>query len=67
MHMRNWSTDADKLKKNPEKYAIWKLEQMANFGLEKGEKINEREMRKYFDRLQLDPDRKKLFQLLLNA
>jgi len=67
MCMKNWSTDTNELKKNPEKYAIWKLEQMANFGLEKAEKINEREMRKYFDKLQLDPDRKKLFQLLLNA
>jgi hypothetical protein len=65
--MKNWSTDTDKLKKNPEGYTIWRLEQMANFGLDEGEKINEGELRKYFDRLELDPDRKKLFELLLNA
>ncbi len=61
--MENWSTDTEELKKNPESYTIWKLEQTVNFGLGTGEKINERDLRKYFDRIQLDPDRKKLFQL----
>jgi hypothetical protein len=63
--MKNWSTDVMELKKDFERYAIWNLEQMINFGLDEGEKINEKELRKYFNKLELDPDRKKLFELLL--
>lgn len=66
--MKNWSTDVTELKKDPERYAIWKLEQMVNFGLDGGEKINEKELRRYFDRLVIeDPSRRKLFELLLNV
>jgi hypothetical protein len=65
--MKNWSTDTTELKQNPERYAIWKLEQMVNFGLDGGEKINEKELRRYFDRLAIeDPARRKLFELLLD-
>ena len=39
--MYNWSVDVKKLRKNKEKYAIWKLEQMVNFGLN-GEKIDKK-------------------------
>ena len=37
--MYNWSTDTQVLKKNPSKFAIWKLEQQINFGLN-NEKID---------------------------
>ena len=36
--MKNWSTDLNKLAKNPAAMAVWKLEQMVNFGLD-GEKL----------------------------
>ncbi len=62
--MRNWSTNESELKKEPEKYAIWKLEQMVNFGLG-DEKLNERELRKYWSRLNIDLWRKKFLELLL--
>ena len=39
--MHNWSVDVKKLRKNKGKYAIWKLEQMVNFGLN-GEKIDKK-------------------------
>ena len=45
--MRNWSTDIKKLKKNREKFAIWKLEQMVNFGLG-GKKIKKSELKKHW-------------------
>ena len=35
--MYNWNTDTTTLRKNPEKYQIWRLEQLINFGLN-GEK-----------------------------
>lgn len=62
--MYNWSVDETELKKNPEKYAIWKLEQQINFGLN-GEKIKEAEIRKYWPDLHLDPYRKQFLALLL--
>ena len=63
--MHNWSTEAETLKKNPEKYAIWKLEQMVNFGLD-GKKIRATELRKYWPRLTLDPARRKFLELILH-
>ncbi|MBU2578676.1 hypothetical protein KKA09_00970 [Patescibacteria group bacterium] len=63
--MYNWSIDEKKFKKeDPENYKIWKLEQMINWGLA-GEKINERLLRKYWEKLYLDPDAKKFLEFLL--
>ncbi len=65
--MYNWSVDEKQLKKYPEQYAIWKLEQMINWGLG-GEKLDEKLLRKYWRRLFLDPIKKKyLFFLLWQA
>ena len=64
--MNNWSTDTKKLSKYPEKYAIWKLEQLINFGLN-GQKLNFVELRKYFSKLNIDPQKRKYLQSLLNA
>jgi hypothetical protein len=63
--MYNWSIDENKLKKSPQKYAIWRLEQMINFGLGK-EKLNEQELRKNFAKLKIDPARKRFLEILLN-
>lgn len=64
--MYNWSVDETKLKQNKEKHAIWKLEQMVNFGLG-GKKLKEKELRKYWDILHIDPARKRFLGLLLDA
>ena len=63
--MYNWSTDTVKLQKNPHAYAIWKLEQLINFGLN-GERINRADLRAYWSELDIDPDRKHFLELLLN-
>lgn len=63
--MYNWSVDEKELAKNPEKYAIWKLEQMANFGLGE-DKFNREELEKYWDKLDIDPARRKFLALILN-
>ncbi|HUC02224.1 MAG TPA: hypothetical protein VMA75_05025 [Candidatus Paceibacterota bacterium] len=66
--MKNWSTDTEGFEKNPERHAIWKLEQLVNFGLDRNEKIDEKELRRYFGRLTIeDPSRRKLFELLLGV
>ena len=62
--MYNWSTDLSELKKDPEKYTIWKLEQLVNYGLN-GEKINEKELRKYWDKINIDPTTRNYLSMLL--
>ncbi|MFA6552418.1 MAG: hypothetical protein WCT19_02865 [Candidatus Paceibacterota bacterium] len=62
--MNNWSIDIKNLKKNKEKYAIWKLEQMVNFGLN-GKKLNKKELIKNWTFLDLDDNKKKFLSLLL--
>jgi len=52
--VHNWSVDTKELKKDKEKYTIWKLEQLINYGLD-GEKLDERQVRKYWKKLRLDP------------
>ena len=62
--MYNWNTDTTTLKKSPQKYTIWKLEQLINFGLN-GEKIKVSELRKYWSFLNLDPQRKQVLEFWL--
>jgi len=42
--MYHWSVDVEHLKKFPEQYRIWQLEQLINFGL-RGEKLNRAELK----------------------
>ena len=62
--MKNWSTDEKNLKKNPEKYTIWRLEQLVNFGLD-GEKLSAKELKKYWDKIIIDPFKRKFLEFLL--
>ncbi len=64
--MYNWNTNVAVLKKDPDKFKIWSLEQAINFGLN-GKKIDKKEVKKYFSKLKLDPSRAKFIQLLLNG
>lgn len=63
--MYNWSTQEAELRKNPEKYAIWKLEQMVNFGLD-GQKIEKNQLKKYWPKINIDPARRRFLEILLN-
>jgi hypothetical protein len=62
--MYNWSVDTKKFKKYKKQYAIWKLEQLVNFGLGK-EKIKEKDLRANWSKLRLDPKKKKFLSFLL--
>ena len=62
--MYNWSVDLKELKKDPEKFDIWKLEQLVNFGLG-GERIPTKKLKKYWNRLKLDPDRRRVLEFWL--
>jgi len=62
--MKNWSTDIKRLKKDHQKYTIWKLEQLINFGLD-NKKLSEKDLRKYFTKLSIDPLKKAFLKQLL--
>jgi hypothetical protein len=62
--MYNWNTDTTELKKNPENYAVWKLEQLINYGLD-GEKIDKKELIKYWDTLRIDVQKREALAYLL--
>jgi hypothetical protein len=62
--MYNWSTDETELKKDPEQYAIWRLEQLINYGLG-DEKISEQSLKKYWHKISMDPETRKYLKFLL--
>lgn len=64
--MHNWSTDTKKLAKYPEKYKIWKLEQLINYGLD-GEKLDKEEVKRAWPKIQerIDKNTKVYLEYLL--
>lgn len=64
--MYNWSVDEKELKKDKERHAIWRLEQLVNFGLG-GEKIKKDDLKRYWPRMTIDPARKAFFEILLHG
>lgn len=64
--MYNWSIDEKYLKKDPQKYKLWRLEQMINYGLD-NEKLNRKEVVENWDWLKnrLDPKRRLLIEFFL--
>lgn len=63
--MRNWSTDTARLKENPEQYAVWRLEQQLNYGLNDGEKIERKLLEKYLPVLRIDKDTRNFLEFIL--
>lgn len=62
--MYNWSVNTKRLKKDREKFTIWKLEQSINYGLSKN-KLNLKEIKKYFNKLNIEPDKKTYLNFIL--
>lgn len=62
--MYNWSVNTTELKKDKEKYTIWRLEQLINFGLN-GEKLSTKLIKKYWDKLKIDPSYRKVLKFWL--
>ncbi|MBI2623124.1 MAG: hypothetical protein HYW65_00920 [Candidatus Liptonbacteria bacterium] len=60
----HWSVDETELKKDPEQYAIWRLEQRINWGLGNA-KINKKELRAYWEKIDIDPLTRKALALAL--
>lgn len=62
--MKNWSTDISELQKDKEKFSIWRLEQLINFGLGE-EKIDRDELHKYWNTLNIDHFKRKFLSLFI--
>ncbi|KKQ17421.1 MAG: hypothetical protein US31_C0019G0008 [Berkelbacteria bacterium GW2011_GWA1_36_9] len=64
--MNNWSVDTKYLKKYPEKYKIWRLEQLINFGLGK-EKIKQKDLENYWQTVKdgIDPYKRRYLEYIL--
>ncbi len=62
--MYNWNTDTTRLKKNPDEYHKFVLEQRINFGLN-GEKLSRKMLQKYWDQLNIDLSKKSYLQKIL--
>ncbi len=65
--MYNWSTDEEEFKKsNPEKYRLWRITQLINYGLD-GEKLDRKEVKKTWPKIKdhLDPFKKRVLEYLL--
>ncbi len=63
--MKNWSTNTKELKKDKDKFAVWKLEQLINFGLD-GKKLKINELKKYWNIIDIDSFKKKFLALFVN-
>lgn len=62
--MKNWSTDTKELSKDKDKFAVWKLEQLINFGLGK-EKLKLSELKKYWNVINIDPAKRRFLALFV--
>jgi len=62
--MYNWSVDTKRLKKDKQKYEIWKLEQMINYGL-RGKKLDKKFLVKHIDNISIDPNKKQYLKMII--
>ena len=64
MKMKHWSVDASVLGNDPDALAVWELENAVNFGIRDG-KIKRQNLLVYWNKLDLDPHKKKFLSLIL--
>ena len=64
--MYNWSVDTGFLQKYPEKYEVWHLEQLINFGLG-DELLDSSQLIRNLNELNIDPLKKKYLQFILSS
>ncbi len=61
----HWSVNTTELEKDPEAFAIWKLEQAINWGIGVTDKINKADLITYWDKIDIDPWKRKALSLAL--
>lgn len=62
--MHNWSINLTNIKKHPQKFTVYRLEQLINFGL-CGQKLITKDLMINWDKLTLDPYKKAFLSELL--
>ncbi|MDO8639667.1 MAG: hypothetical protein Q7R53_01960 [bacterium] len=62
--MYNWNTNLSGWNKKSESFIVWRLNQLINFGLN-GEKLDLKQVKKYWRKLSLDVKKKKFLHFLL--
>lgn len=62
--LNHWSVNTKELEKDPDAFAIWRLEQWANWGIGTM-KVKKADLIKYWDRLDIDQWKKKALALAL--
>lgn len=62
--MYNWNTNITELKKDPEKYTVWRLEQLINYGLN-DKRLNKKQLIKYWDKISIDTKKRDALTFLL--
>ena len=63
--IKHWSVDTRNLRKDPSALAVWELENSINFGLREA-KIKKSELLTHWDKLDIDPHKKKFLSLILH-
>ena len=63
--MRNWAVDESQLDHSSDEYKIWKLEQLINFGLDEGDLLDKKQLVKYWDKINIDPDKRNFLSFIL--
>lgn len=62
--MHNWDYNLKNIDERDEKFIIWKLERLVNYGLG-GEKIDAKLLKKYFTKIKMPENTKAFLELLL--
>lgn len=62
--MYNWSSDFKGINKKSDDFAIFELEQAINFGL-KDTKLSEVKLKRYWNKLTLDPKKRQFLSFIL--
>jgi len=60
----HWSVNTTEFQKDKKAFVVWKLEQKINFGIG-NEKINKKELVKYWDTINIDPFKRKALSLVI--
>ena len=64
--IKHWSIDTTELEKDPEDFAVWKLEQWVNWGIG-DEKVSKADLIKYWDKLDIDEWKRKAISRAINS
>ncbi|MFY9484064.1 MAG: hypothetical protein WAP74_00365 [Patescibacteria group bacterium] len=63
--MKVWDYNLAKVRKRSPAYRKWRLERLINYGLDRGDRISAKELKRYWAELKISPQRRALLKDLL--